>query len=51
MENCNGVFDVDEVLTRRCTFSECYECHRGFCLACQKAWHPGKAFLFLSMIY
>lgn len=42
MTGCHGVFDVDETLLKQCTFTECLECRRGFCIACQKPWHPGK---------
>ncbi|KAG2205271.1 hypothetical protein INT47_009536 [Mucor saturninus] len=44
MENCHAVFDVDFDYTKQCTFAECHECHRGFCITCQTIWHPGKHF-------
>ncbi|KAI8973945.1 hypothetical protein BDB01DRAFT_808183 [Pilobolus umbonatus] len=40
--DCSGVFDADINDMKHCIFTECYECHRGFCLACQKSWHPGE---------
>ncbi|GAA5799692.1 hypothetical protein HPULCUR_005109 [Helicostylum pulchrum] len=40
MENCKAIFDADTKLTKECKFTECYECHRGFCMTCQTAWHP-----------
>lgn len=41
MEDCNAIFDADKESTKECNFTECYECHRGFCMTCQTAWHPG----------
>jgi hypothetical protein len=41
MEDCGAVFDVDDEYTKCCTFTECIECHRGFCITCQSPWHPG----------
>ncbi|KAI8890042.1 hypothetical protein K501DRAFT_237726 [Backusella circina FSU 941] len=41
-ENCKAIFDADTELTKQCTFTECYECHRGFCMACINKWHPGE---------
>lgn len=41
MPGCVAIFDVDDSFTRQCAFAECYECHRGFCVACQSPWHPG----------
>lgn len=49
MPNCTGLFDAPDLYTRQCTFVECYECLRGFCVACQSPWHPGSvcvSFLF-----
>ncbi|KAI9485628.1 MAG: hypothetical protein EXX96DRAFT_625305 [Benjaminiella poitrasii] len=40
-KNCGAIFDADIQYTRTCTFTECYECRRGFCIACQSSWHPG----------
>jgi hypothetical protein len=42
MPGCHAVFDVDQECMKKCTFAECYECRRGFCIACQKPWHPGN---------
>ncbi|KAI8370302.1 hypothetical protein BD560DRAFT_370324, partial [Blakeslea trispora] len=39
--DCKAVFDTSTKSIRQCTFSECYECRRGFCIACQNHWHPG----------
>ncbi|KAI8080943.1 hypothetical protein BDF21DRAFT_462615 [Thamnidium elegans] len=40
-ENCKAIFDANIKDIKQCTFTECYECHRGFCMACQEKWHPG----------
>lgn len=42
MEDCSAVFDVDMDHTKQCAFTECHECHRGFCITCQTSWHPGN---------
>lgn len=44
MEGCEAVFDVDETFTKTCNFTECQECHRGFCLTCQTPWHPSTPY-------
>ncbi|KAI7902707.1 uncharacterized protein BX663DRAFT_454807 [Cokeromyces recurvatus] len=49
-KECGAVFDADIQYTKTCTFTECYECHRGFCIACQTAWHPG-IFFFSPLLY
>ncbi|KAG2212717.1 hypothetical protein INT47_000694 [Mucor saturninus] len=46
MPGCVAMFDVHDSLTRQCTPVECYECHRGFCVACQSPWHPGEIKVF-----
>lgn len=52
---CTGVFDAEDDHTKQCTFAECYQCHKGLCITCQTAWHPGKycynEMLALSTIY
>ncbi|KAI8080942.1 hypothetical protein BDF21DRAFT_462614 [Thamnidium elegans] len=40
MQGCGAVFDAEKALLVHCTFSECYECHKGFCMTCQTPWHP-----------
>lgn len=45
MEDCQAVFDVDFDHTKECAFTECHECHRGFCITCQTFWHPGKQWM------
>ncbi|GAA5797127.1 hypothetical protein HPULCUR_002506 [Helicostylum pulchrum] len=39
--NCKAIFDANIKDIKQCTFAECYQCHRGFCMACQEKWHPG----------
>ncbi|KAI9340962.1 hypothetical protein BD770DRAFT_414929 [Pilaira anomala] len=41
MDDCKAIFDANIKDVKQCTFTECYECHRGFCMACQEKWHPG----------
>ncbi|KAI8369107.1 hypothetical protein EDC96DRAFT_606992 [Choanephora cucurbitarum] len=41
-EDCKALFDASPELMKQCAFSECYECRRGFCVACQNHWHPGE---------
>lgn len=50
MQGCGAVFDADRALLNHCTFSECYECHKGFCMTCQTPWHTGK-FIFYANAY
>ncbi|KAI9273207.1 hypothetical protein EDC94DRAFT_580182 [Helicostylum pulchrum] len=42
VRGCGALFDADRALLNHCTFSECYECHKGFCMTCQTPWHPEK---------
>jgi hypothetical protein len=42
MKDCKALFDAEEKDIKQCVFTECYECHRGFCMACQENWHPGN---------
>lgn len=41
MPGCTAVFDAHDTLTRQCRIVDCYQCNRGFCVACQSPWHPG----------
>ncbi|KAI9250598.1 hypothetical protein BY458DRAFT_524511 [Sporodiniella umbellata] len=39
---CGVSYDIGEEFLKECSFTSCLLCHRGFCTACQKPWHPGE---------